>query len=271
MKKIGFIDYYISEWHANNYPEWIAEIGGDAFLVDYVWAEEYVSPVDGRNTDEWCAAFGAQRCQSIAELCEKSDYVVILAPSNPEKHLGYAKEALKCGKNTYIDKTFAPDYATAKAIFEIAAQHGTHFFTTSALRYAIELDALVGAQAVTVTGGGGSIEEYIIHQAEILVKLTDSEPVAVRVEQQGNQYVCSVRMENGKAGTMLYASGLPFGVYTDRYTPVQSDFFKGLIADMLRFFTEGTPSFDIAQTLKVMKIREGVVKGKDALGEWITL
>ena len=25
MKKIGFVDYYISEWHANNYPTWIKE------------------------------------------------------------------------------------------------------------------------------------------------------------------------------------------------------------------------------------------------------
>ena len=23
MKTIGFIDYYLSEWHANNYPDWI--------------------------------------------------------------------------------------------------------------------------------------------------------------------------------------------------------------------------------------------------------
>ena len=26
MKKIGFVDYYISEWHANNYPGWIKNI-----------------------------------------------------------------------------------------------------------------------------------------------------------------------------------------------------------------------------------------------------
>ena len=25
MKTIGFVDYYISEWHANNYPEWIKQ------------------------------------------------------------------------------------------------------------------------------------------------------------------------------------------------------------------------------------------------------
>ena len=25
MKHIGFVDYYISEWHANNYPAWFKE------------------------------------------------------------------------------------------------------------------------------------------------------------------------------------------------------------------------------------------------------
>ena len=67
-KKIGFIDLYISEWHANNYPAWIKkaceEFGYD-YSVAYAWAEDYVSPTDGRNTDEWCEAFGVE--QSFAE------------------------------------------------------------------------------------------------------------------------------------------------------------------------------------------------------------
>jgi hypothetical protein len=25
MKKIGFIDYFLDEWHAENYPQWIEE------------------------------------------------------------------------------------------------------------------------------------------------------------------------------------------------------------------------------------------------------
>ena len=58
-KIIGFIDYYISEWHADNYPAWIEEISketGKDFCFKYVWAEEYVSPVDGRNHADASAA-----------------------------------------------------------------------------------------------------------------------------------------------------------------------------------------------------------------------
>ena len=113
MKKIGFVDYYISEWHANNYPAWIATACGNMGLdyeVAYAYAEEYSSPYDGRNTDEWCRDFGAQRCLSIEELCSKSDVIIVLAPSNPERHLDYVKEVFKHAKRTYVDKTFSPDF-----------------------------------------------------------------------------------------------------------------------------------------------------------------
>ena len=277
MKKIGFVDYYISEWHANNYPVWINEIceqTGEDFCVCYAWAEQYISPVDGRNTDEWCAQFGAQRCETIEELCEKSDYIVILSPSNPEKHLEYAKKVLPYGKNTYIDKTFAPDYATAKEIFDIAEKYGTKFFSSSALRYATELDNMVDAEVATITGGGSNIDEYIIHQIEMLVKVISAAPTAVRVERQGNQYICNVDFKD-KKGTMFYADGAPFSAFAEKngttsYKSMKSDFFKLLLTDILRFFKTGEVSFDTQQTLAIMKIREAVLLGKNTLGEWIS-
>ena len=92
MISIGFVDYYLSEWHANNYPAWIAEAAaasGEEYKIAYAWAEFDKSPVDGITTDEWCARYGAQKCNTLDELCELSDVIVILAPSNPETHLGY--------------------------------------------------------------------------------------------------------------------------------------------------------------------------------------
>ena len=145
MKTIGLVDYYISEWHANNYPKWIKEIceeQGEDIVIKYAWAEEYVSKVDGKNTDEWCKEFNVEKCDTIKELCDKSDYIMILAPSDPDKHLGYAEEVFKYanGKNVYIDKTFTPDYQTAVKIYELADKYGIKFFTSSALRYATEID-----------------------------------------------------------------------------------------------------------------------------------
>lgn len=281
MKTIGFIDYYLSEWHANNYPEWIKNASqkmSDDFVVKYAWAELDVSPIDGVSSDQWCEKFGVEKCASIEELCEKSDYILILAPSDPDKHLGYAQVALKYKKNTYIDKTFAPDYATAKKIFDIAEQYGTKFFSSSALRYGTELEPLVGANVMFTLGGGGNLPEYVIHQIEMVVKVLEQKPTKVRVEKQGNnQYVCTVLFENGKQATMIYSFGFGFTACVEFKNgdifnrPITSDTFGGLISDILRFYNTGVPSFDTNQTLTVMKIREGVIRGMDVLGEWIDL
>lgn len=280
MKTIGFVDYYISEWHANNYPVWIKEIcekNGDDFCVKYAWAEQDISPVDGRSTDEWCEEFGVVKCESLAKLCEKSDYILVLSPSNPEKHLEYAKEVLKYKKNTYIDKTFAPDYAEAKEIFDIAEKYGTKFFSSSALRYAEELDSLVGSNNSITFGRGDNIDEYIIHQIEMSQKIIDEKPLKVKVENQGTQFICSVLYENNKKASMIFTPSVPFSVCADTkdgesiFTKIESGYFKNLLEDILNFFDSGKTSFDTVQTLHVMKIREAVIKGKERLGTWIEL
>ena len=274
MKKIGFIDYYLSEWHANNYPAWIrkaSENAGVDYRIAYAYAEKEISPVDGVSTDEWCAKFGAERCGSIAELCEKSDVILILAPSDPDKHLPYAEQALPYGKITYIDKTFAPDAETADKIFALADRYNTPVFTSSALRYGTELAEMGKPTAVITTGGGSNAPEYIIHQAEMVVKLLRDEPTAVTCVRQGGQCVFHAAFAHGAKATMVYAPQLPFTVCAEsadgagRYAPIASDTFGGLIADIIRFYESGKPSFERVQTMQVMRLREMALKALDTL------
>ena len=283
MKTIGFVDFYLSEWHANNYPGWIAEAckaDGLEYQVAYGWAEEYVSPVYGKNTDQWCAEFGVQKCDTLAELCEKSDVIVVLAPSNPEKHLGYANEVLKYGKRTYIDKTFAPDLRAAKTIFDLAEQHGTPFFSSSALRYAEELSQCEHCRQMLTTGSGSNMAEYVIHQIEMIVKKLGIGAEKIRAEQYGQQLYFHIAYGDDRTATMIFARSLPFTVYLSDgdpkgerpvYTPVTSQYFNGLIRDMLRFFETGETSFDAAQTLEIMRIREGALLAEQRMGEWVDL
>ena len=277
MKTIGFADYYISEWHANNYPAWIkaaCEKIGEDIEVKYVWAEISTSPLDGVTTEEWCKKYCAEQCSSISELCEKADYICILAPSNPEKHLSYAKEVLKYGKNTYIDKVFAPDYATAAEIFDIAKKYGTKFFSTSALRYAKELEAVEGACNLKTTGSGSNFEEYIVHQAEMVIKTLRTSIDKVRVDSEdGIQYDCRVLLADGKAASLGFSANLPYAIgdvdVADELISIKSNYFTAFIEDMIRFYITGDVSFDIAETLEVMKLCEALIKAKNNLGEWI--
>src|SRR5450759_2028305 len=108
---------------------------------------------------------------------------MVLAPSSPELHQDLCMQVLPFGKVTYVDKTFAPDLATARQIFALADQHHTVMQTTSALRYT-NVQAYVqkiGADSVkhmVTWGGGRSYAEYAIHPVELMVSCMGAQAVS---------------------------------------------------------------------------------------------
>ncbi len=276
MYKIGFIDYFIDEWHANNYINWIPEVSPE-FKVCYAWAE--ADTFEGKmSTDDWCREKNVEKCQSIGELCEKSDFIIILSPSNPEKHLAYATEALRYGKHTYIDKTFAPDLEAAEQIFAAGAAHGTKFFTTSALRYGSELDRVATpAKGVITAGGGSNFDEYVIHQIEMIVKLMGIGAEKVKVESAGKQVTAVISYRDGRMAAMNYSPNMAFAIDAEgadgafHNSTVESDFFKALMCTIVTFFQTGEVPFDPAETKEVMAIRGAVIKAEAQLDTWIML
>lgn len=280
MKHIGFIDYYLSEWHANNYPAWIERLNAEAgtdYRVSYAWGELDVSPVDGVDSATWCERNGVTLCKSIAEVCEKSDVLVILAPSNPQTHLAYAQAVLPYGKPTYIDKTFAPDSATAEKIFALAEAHGTPFFSTSALRYAAALQEFADPRHLMITGGGSNLPEYVIHLVEMVICLQQAPAQSVQVVRQGSQRICHVDHADGCKTTLLYSPALSYTITaedasgTPRHAAVASGFFDGLMVDMLRFFESGKPPVPVAETRAVMQLRDAILAADAAPGSVVTL
>ena len=275
MKKIGFVDYYLSEWHANNYPQWIKEANPE-YEIAYAWAELDVSPRDGVTTAEWCQKFGATPCATLEELCEKSDVILILAPSNAECHLRYARVALPYGKRTYIDKTFAPNEAEAREIFAIAERYQTPFFSTSALRYAEELDSYGDCCMMMTTGGGIDLAEYLVHQVEMIVKKMGMGAERIRASRFGGGYHFQIAYPEGREAMMIFDSSLSFFVTMSNgkkalTTKVTSPYFQALIADILRFYDEGTVSFDVEQTLEVMRVREAALRAMETPDAWMAI
>lgn len=280
MKKIGFVDYYISEWHANNYPTWIKEanqILGTDYEVAYAWAEKEVSLFDGKTSAQWCEQYGVTLCDTVEELCEKSDAIIILAPSDPETHLRFAEKVLPFGKRTYIDKTFAPDYETAVKIFDIAKKYNTPFFSSSALRYAQGFKELDGVTNAFITAGGGNFNEYIIHPVEIMVSVYNDKTKKVKVESIGNQKICRIVTESDREAVILYSPNYGYTVtaqlVNNKYAKKDagSDFFPLLIADILKFFEDGKTPFDPAQTLEAMRLRDALIAANEQDGKWLEL
>lgn len=273
MKKIGIIDYFIDEWHSNVYTE-LFEKANEELGLDYQISYGYAEiDKEGRlTTDEWCKKKNITRCHSIEELCELSDNILILAPANPERHLKYAQMALPYGKATYIDKTFAPDLKTAKEIFDIAQKYGTKIFTSSALRYAEEIAEYSNVKNVIITGNGRSLEEYIIHQIEMAVKMTNGQKAeSVHVFNQQNQATIVIRFGNASA-TLNYSTskcGFSVDVETESERCDYKKIEKGtefyfLLRSILSFFDSNIEPVSKDETLAVLSIRDAILKGVGA-------
>ena len=273
MKKIGFVDYYISEWHANNYPGWIknyCQKAGLEYEVAYAWAEKDVSLVDGKTTAEWCSAMNIEQCSSVEELCKKSDFIIVLAPSDPDTHLRLATEVFKYadGKRVYIDKTFAPDYATAKEIFDLAKKYGVEFFSTSALRYASEIANDKNVKSTITYGGGSNYDEYIIHQVEMIVKTMGVGASKVMVKPDGENLVTDIEFADGRKAQMNWGKYGFKAIVDGVEKNIESDFFATLMTKIISFFEGNDSDFSGEETLEVMKIRETAILAEGDLNVW---
>ncbi len=174
MKKIGFIDYYLDEWHANNYPKFIDEASKGEYKVCYAYGK-IDSPKGGMTNKEWAEAYQVELLESIEEVIEKSDYLIVLSPDNPEMHGELCELPLQSGKLVYVDKTFAPDKETALRIFANADAHGTKCFSSSALRFSDELKEIDTDKIYKIySEGPGRIGNYLIHQIEPVIYLMKS-------------------------------------------------------------------------------------------------
>jgi len=274
MKKIGFIDYYLNEWHANNYPQFIKDSCGDEFKVCFAYGKIDTSEMSNK---EWAEKFGVELLYSIEELIEKSDYIVVLSPDNPEMHEELCFLPLQSQKFVFVDKTFAPTKKIAKKIFANADEHNTKCYSASALNFASELQEFDKDKIQFITSQGpGSFEVYSIHQIEPIVNLMGVN--AKRVMYVGDNMYPSliIEFENGKRAQMCQV-GLetPFSInvgYNDGTTKlleIKSNFFTNFINDMLDFFRTGEVKVTHSQTISVIAIREAGLKSMKQPFTWV--
>ncbi len=274
MKKLGFIDLFIDEWHANNYPAWIKTARrGTEFELAYAWEK---APQNGRPLEKWCADFGVTPLKSMEEVVEKSDAVFVLAPSNPEVHRELAEIPLKSGKPVFVDKPFAPSKADAEAMFELAAKHNTPLMSSSALRFSTELDAYrnkPGTTYMETTGGGRSFWEYSIHQIEMIVSVLGTG--AKRIMQCGANDVehMVIQYEDDRRASVTYTPNAPFTtrlVHEGKMivNPQCSDFFPILLSEILDFFATGKSPIATAQTTEIAALVAAGIKALEAKNVW---
>ncbi len=269
MKKIGFIDFFLDEWHANNYPAWIREnckLAGRDCDVAYAWAK--IDAPGGLDTDGWCRQYQVQRLPTMEELVERSDYIIVLSPDHPEYHEELSRVPLRSEKPTYIDKTFSPDLQTGTRMFDLAGQCGTPMFSSSALRFAQELSGYPNAQVnresleCVATFGPGAFGNYAVHQLEMIVSLLGPGASRVKSLSTGHSRLLAIEYPDGRRASLLQMPEMPFQVSLQTkdgngiFLPECSDIFPRLIHAMLDFFETGKPPVPKEETLEIMALLE---------------
>lgn len=279
MKTIGFIDYYLDEFHANNYPEWLKKASGGELEVKYAYAK-IDSPLEGgMTTDQWCEKYGIRRVDTIEELIEKSDCLNVLSPDNPEMHEELCAPALASGKRVYVDKTFAETKASAEKIFAAAEAHGTPCFSASALRFASEYAGISrGSVEGLVSVGPGPLGNYSIHQIEPIVALMG--PDVSRVLYTGNEEHPALVLEyrdGRRAQFSHHGWDCPFAMTVDltggrtQRVEVQSDYFGLFVREMADFFLGAEPKVSHEDTIAVIAVREAALRAARQPGQWAVI
>lgn len=275
--KVGFIDYYLDEYHANNYPAWLKEATGGELEVAYTYAKIDSPNAGGLTTAQWCEKYGIEEVSGIAELIEKSDCINVLSPDNPEMHEELCELALQSGKRVYIDKTFAETKEIAERIFAVAHAHHTPCFSSSALRFADEYSNVDRASIQSlVSYGPGPLDTYSIHQIEPLVALMGPDVRRVMYAGTANLPLLVMEWTDGRRAAMSqHGWECPFGMQVDKKDGttenivIASDYFGGFIREMADFFLHGEVKVPHEETIAIMSVREAAVRAAECPDTWV--
>ena len=275
--KIGFIDYYLDEWHANNYPQMIKELSNGKYEVAYAYGK-IDSPIGGMTNREWSEKNNIALLDSIQEVVDKSDRLIVLSPDNPEMHEELCEIPLTSKKLVYVDKTFAPDRATAERIFAHAEANDTKCYSSSALRFSTELKNVKKEDIYKIySEGPGTYEMYSIHQIEPIVSLMGCRAKQVMFIGKPNHPAMLIEFEDGRLAQMYQTFDSPFRLTLNKndnksdILEIKSDYFRLFLAELIRFFDTGEIPVPHEQTIDVISIRAAGLKAMARPYEWVLI
>ena len=281
MKKIGFIDHYIDNWHSNHFPQLIRE---SAFKNDFeiALAWEETTPPGKKPLAEWCKEFGVTPASTLEQVVDACDVILILSPDDADRHLPLSEYALRSGKPVCIDKPFADKVNDAREMFGLAAKFRTPLMSSSSLRFTPALTAAkkekIGDKKVHYVSswGGGRFTVYIVHVLELLV--TTIGTGARRVMSVGElpeAPVLIVDYPDNRRGLIELYPGLGFGLaasYGDGESLYLADvqgFYEAYIRAVLSFFMTGESPVPPKETMEIVALQEAATKALERRDQWL--
>jgi predicted dehydrogenase len=202
-------------------------------------------------------------------------------------HLARAKPFLEAGMPVFVDKPFACSLSDALRMVDIATKHNASLFSSSSLRYALEVQRVheQAAQWGKVVAAdtfspapthprNPGLFHYGIHGVETLFALMGKGCRRVRCVYHDDGEVVVGEWTDGRIGTMrgirkgAYAYG--FTVVCEKQvwaTTIDTRFiYRELLKRVVAMFATRRPPLDIAETLEIVAFIEGARQSAEQHG-----
>lgn len=230
---------------------------------------------------------GVRIVDSIGELLTLVD-VVLLESNDGKVHLEQAIPVFKAGKRVFIDKPVAPSLSVTKEIFNAAQQFKVPVFTSSALRFDVNVQKVVHGAIGPVTGadvytpaeidpGHLDLAWYAIHGVEMLFTVMGSGCKQVtRTYTAGTDMVVGV-WEDGRIGTVrairkgaANIAGTAFG--ENGIAPLGPfSSYEPLVKEIVTFFDTGKPPVSARETIEIFTFIDAAQRSRKKNGKSISI
>lgn len=233
--------------------------------ITHVWAGEHSDRLAELET-----MFGPYDTvvASPDDLIGTVDGILILDDTDGgARHTELARPFLRAGLPVFVDKPMTTRYQDAVELFALAQQHNAPLFSSSALRFPVELDreavAALGKLSSIVSVGPEEWFYYGVHAVEVMGTITSDQPATVQRVALPEKDVAIVTYDTGLVGVVMTLRDAAYlfevSVYGEHGAySFQIEDFMGFYTNEMQAFVDmiGTrvPPVTAAETLSVLAI-----------------
>jgi len=226
------------------------------------------------------AGYGVELVDAPEDLIGKIDAVMVEFQSGIV-HLEYARPFLEAGLPVFVDKPFTCSVADARALAELAEANDVPLFSSSSLRYALEIQQLKAEQDQTggVLGAmayspaslhpeNPGLFHYGIHAVETLYALMGPGCQEVWCAYEGGAEAVVGRWEDERIGsirgTRVGTHGYGFTAWCEnevRACSIDASYiYRELLKEVVGMFESGIAPLDIEETIEIVAFIEAAAK-----------
>lgn len=287
MLNIGFADYYLDNWHANHYPQFLREAAvrwGYDVKITQAFGILDRPPEGGISTQEWCRERNIAPAGSMEELVRNADAIMVIAADDSSWHEQVAELPLKSGKPVFVDKTFAHSLAAGKRMFAMAEEHNTPVFTSSAQRYCQDIldwqKEHPERPRFVSTVGPHSLANYAVHQLEPILALMGPGVKRLKAFAVGSA-VTQLILDYGDGRLASFMqTPQPWAEFNfmvsdgetgKRLISDDRNFYHNLMKAILDFFVTGETPVPHEETLEILAIIDAARAARQRPDTWLDI